>query len=340
LTALARLAETRRLTSQWTKGDGMTLPKIISEYLRLPVLAAPMFLCSGPELVIEQCKAGIVGSFPALNARPQSELTRWLTQIETQLAAYQREHPQVKVAPFAVNLIVNPANARLAHDVEICVRHKVPIIITSLSAPRDVVDRIHGYGGIVLHDAIKVRHAQKALEGGVDGLILVCAGAGGHAGTLNPFALVNEVRRFHDGPLVLSGAITNGAGILAAQAMGCDLAYVGTRFIATQESLAAEGYKQMIVESTAADIVYTPFFSGVHGSYLAASIRAAGLDPDRLPLPEGKSQYRSREDRPKTWKDIWGAGQGVGSIDDVPSVRELVDRFEAEYQEARRRLCG
>ena len=318
----------------------MSLPKTITEHLRLPVLAAPMFLCSGPELVIEQCKAGILGSFPALNARPQEELDRWLTRIETELAVYQREHPQEKVGAYAVNLIVNPANIRLEQDLEICVQHKVPLVITSLSAPRKVVDKVHGYGGIVLHDAIKVRHAQKALEGGVDGLILVCAGAGGHAGTLSPFALVNEVRRFHSGPLVLSGAITNGSGILAAQVMGCDLAYIGTRFIATHESLASAAYKQMIVESTAIDIVYTPLFSGVHGSYLAGSIRAAGLDPANLPQQEGKGQYRSREDRPKTWKEIWGAGQGVGNIDDVPHVRALVDRLESEYSEARRKLCA
>ncbi|RPI44980.1 MAG: nitronate monooxygenase [Betaproteobacteria bacterium] len=318
----------------------MSLPSTITDRLRLPVLAAPMFLCSGPQLVVEQCKAGIIGSFPALNARPEDELDRWLTRIETELAAFQREHPAHKVGPFAVNLIVNPANTRLEHDVDVCVQHKVPIIITSLSAPRDVVDKVHGYGGIVLHDAIKVRHAQKALEGGVDGLILVCSGAGGHAGTMSPFALVNEVRRFHDGPLVLSGAITNGSGILAAQAMGCDLAYIGTRFIATRESLASEAYKQMILDSTANDIVYTPLFSGVHGSYLAGSIRAAGLDPDNLPAQEGKAQYRGRADRPKTWKDIWGAGQGVGNIDDVPAASELVDRFGAEYDEARQKLCG
>ncbi len=318
----------------------MALPTSMTDRLRLPVLASPMFLCSGIELVIEQCKAGIIGSFPSLNARPQEELGRWLTRIETELAAHQTAHPQAKVGPFAVNLIVNPANTRLDHDLEICAQHKVPIIITSLSAPRHVVDKVHAYGGIVLHDAIKVRHAQKALEGGVDGLILVCAGAGGHAGTTSPFALVNEVRRFFDGPVVLSGAITNGSGILAAQAMGCDLAYIGTRFIATRESAANESYKQMIVDSTASDIVYTPLFSGVHGSYLGGSIRNAGLDPDNLPVAEGKSLYRGRADRPQTWKEIWGAGQGVGNIDDVPSVRELVDRFESEYQAAKRRLCG
>ena len=318
----------------------MSLPSHISDRLRLPVLAAPMFLCSGAELVIEQCKAGIIGSFPALNARPQEELDRWLTRIETELAQYRREHPEAKVGTFAVNLIVNPANTRLAQDVDTCVQHKVPIIITSLSAPRDVVDKVHAYGGVVFHDAIKVRHAQKALEGGVDGLILVCAGAGGHAGTTSPFALVNEVRRFHKGPLILSGAITNGSGILAACAMGCDLAYIGTRFIATKESLASDAYKQMILKSKAADIVYTPLFSGVHGSYLAGSIRAAGLDPDNLPVQEGKAQYRGRADRAKTWKDIWGAGQGVGNIDDIPSVGELVARFEREYQEARSQLCA
>jgi len=318
----------------------MALPTSITDRLRLPVLASPMFLCSGIELVIEQCKAGIIGSFPSLNARPQDELDRWLSRIEAELAAHQTAHPQAKVGPFAVNLIVNPANTRLDHDLEVCAQHKVPIIITSLSAPRHVVDTVHAYGGIVLHDAIKVRHAQKALEGGVDGLILVCAGAGGHAGTTSPFALVNEVRRFFDGPVVLSGAITNGSSILAAQAMGCDLAYIGTRFIATRESAANESYKQMIVDSTASDIVYTPLFSGVHGSYLGGSIRNAGLDPDNLPASEGKSLYRGRADRPKTWKEIWGAGQGVGNIDDVPSVRELVDRFESEYQAAKRRLCG
>jgi len=318
----------------------MSLPGHIADRLRLPVLAAPMFLCSGPELVIAQCKAGVIGSFPALNARPQEELSRWLTRIESELAQHQSAHPQAKVGTYAVNLIVNTANSRLEQDVETCVQHKVPIIITSLSAPRQVVDKVHSYGGIVLHDAIKVRHAQKALEGGVDGLILVCAGAGGHAGTLSPFALVNEVRRFHQGPLVLSGAITNGSGILAAQALGCDLAYIGTRFIATRESLANEAYKQMILESSAADIVYTPLFSGVHGSYLAGSIRNAGLDPDHLPVQEGKGQYLGRADRPKTWKDIWGAGQGVGCIDDIPPVAELVDRFEREYAQARTRLCA
>jgi nitronate monooxygenase len=318
----------------------MSLPESLRKQLRLPVLASPMFVVSGPDLVIEQCKAGVIGSFPALNARPQEELDKWLTRIETELADYQKQHPEKKVAPFAVNLIVNKANKRLAADTDVVIAHKVPIVITSLSAPSDIVPRVHAYGGQVYHDVIKVRHAQKALEAGVDGLIAVCAGAGGHAGTLNPLALVNELRRIHSGPLVLSGAISNGSAILAAQAMGCDLAYIGTRFIATKESQAAEGYKQMIVDSNSGDIVYTPLFSGVHGSYLAGSIRRAGLDPDNLPSNETPGLYRSRDDRPKTWKEIWGAGQGVGSIDDIPSVADLVDRLEKEYLQARQRLLS
>ena len=318
----------------------MSLPESIRQRLRLPVLAAPMFVVSGPELVIEQCKAGIIGSFPTLNARPQEELDTWLTRIETELAQYARDNPAKKVAPFAVNLILNKANKRLEHDMEVVLAHKVPIVITSLSAPTALAPRVHAYGGMVFHDVIKVRHAEKALEAGVDGLIAVCGGAGGHAGSLNPFALVNELRRIHKGPLVLSGAITNGSGVLAAEAMGCELAYLGTRFIATLESLAVEGYKKMIVDSHSGDIVYTPLFSGVHGSYLAGSIRNSGLDPDHLPANEAPGQYRNREERPKTWKEIWGAGQGVGNIDDVPSVAALVDRLEREYLEARRKLCG
>ena len=316
----------------------MPLPSHIRERLRIPVLAAPMFIVSGPDLVIEQCKAGVIGSFPALNARPQEELDKWLTRIETELAQCQREHPARKVAPYAVNLIMNKANKRLDADLEVVLAHKVPIVITSLSAPTALVPRVHAYGGIVFHDVIKVRHAEKALEAGVDGLIAVCGGAGGHAGTLNPFALVNELRRIHQGPLVLSGAITNGAGVLAAQAMGCDLAYLGTRFIASKESMAVERYKQMIVESSSGDIVYTPLFSGVHGSYLAGSIRNAGLDPDNLPVPETPGKYRSRDERPTTWKEIWGAGQGVGDIDDIPTVAELVDRLDTEYHAALRRV--
>jgi nitronate monooxygenase len=308
--------------------------------LRVPVVGAPMFLVSGPELVIEQCKAGIIGAFPALNARPQELLGTWLTQVENALAKHGRENPATLVAPYAVNLIVNPANKRLEHDAELCIKHRVPIIITSLSAPTDVVKRVHEYGGVVFHDVIKVRHAEKALEAGVDGIILVCAGAGGHAGRINPFALVNEVRRMFSGPLILAGSITNGAGVLAAQAMGCDAAYMGTRFIATKESLAPDGYKQMLVESNAEDIVYTPFFSGVAGSYLKPSIRAAGLDPDDLPVQSGeKLKYTSRDERPKTWKDIWGAGQGVGDIDSILPAGALVDKILQEYDAARARLC-
>jgi nitronate monooxygenase len=316
-------------------------PREIFAGLRAPAIGAPMFLVSGPDLVIEQCKAGIVGAFPALNARPQSELDVWLTRIEEALGAARREDPSVRIGPYAVNLIVNAANGRLEQDLEIVVKHEVPIVITSLQAPRDIAKRVHEYGGVVLHDVVRVRHAEKALEAGVDGIILVCAGAGGHAGRLSPFALVNEVRRIFDGPLVLAGAITNGSGVLAAQAMGCDAAYMGTRFIATRESLASDAYKQMLLDSNAEDIAYTPFFSGVPGSYLKPSIRNAGLDPDNLPVQEGaKAEYRTRESRPKTWKDIWGAGQGVGNIDSVPPAKTLVDRIVAEYEAAKRKLAG
>jgi nitronate monooxygenase len=318
----------------------MPLPRLLEGRLRLPVIGAPMFIVSGPELVLAQCTAGIVGAFPALNARPQQALDHWLTRIATALDAHRAANPGAVVAPFAVNQIVHASNSRLEADLEVCVRHRVPIIITSLRPPHPVVERVHAYGGIVLHDVVNVRHAEKALEAGVDGLILVCAGAGGHAGTLSPFALVNEVRRFYDGTLVLAGAITNGAGILAAQAMGCDLAYLGTRFIATQEANAADRYKQMILDAQAADVLYTPYFSGVHGSYLKASIRAAGLDPDHLAdAPAGQMNYDKREERPKAWKDIWSAGQGVGSIADAPPVAELVGRLEREYRAARARLA-
>jgi nitronate monooxygenase len=320
--------------------ETMHTPREIFRSLRVPVVGAPMFLVSGPELVIEQCKAGIVGSFPALNARPQEQLEAWLTQIDTTLARHRSENPGTIAAPYAVNLIVNPANKRLEQDFEVCVRHKVPIIITSLHAPTAIAKRVHDYGGIVFHDVVRVRHAEKALEAGVDGIILVCAGAGGHAGRINPFALTNEIRRMFDGPLILAGSITAGADVLAANALGCDAAYMGTRFIATTESLAVERYKQMLVDSNAEDIVYTPFFSGVHGSYLKPSIRNAGLDPDDLPVQSGaeKLQYRSRDERPKTWKDIWGAGQGVGNIDSILPTRELVDRIVREYEAAKKAL--
>ncbi|MDW8469746.1 MAG: nitronate monooxygenase family protein [Burkholderiales bacterium] len=311
----------------------MSLPPLL-ERLRLPVIGAPMFIAGNPRLVIEQCKAGIVGSFPALNARPKEALDAWLTEIEQALAA----HPDA--APFAVNQIIHKSNDRLEHDLEVCERHKVPIVITSLRAPHEIVPRIHAYGGLVLHDVISVRHAEKALEAGVDGLILVCAGAGGHAGTLSPFALVGEVRRFYDGLIVLAGAITTGDAILAAQAAGADLAYIGTRFLATPEASIPERYKEEIVRATAADIVYTDLFSGVHGNYLKHSVIAAGFDPANLPRSDpSKMNFGSGSDaEKKVWRDIWSAGQGVGQIDSILPVAEVVERLAREYAAARRRL--
>lgn len=307
--------------------------------MALPVIGAPMFIVGNPDLVIEQCTSGIIGSFPALNARPAEMLDQWLEKIGTALESYRGAHPGAKVAPYAVNQIIHKSNDRLDHDLDACVRHEVPMIITSLRAPDDVVKRVHGYGGVVFHDVINIRHAEKALEAGVDGLILVCAGAGGHAGGLSPFALVREVRRFYDGPVALSGAITDGAGILAAEAIGADFAYIGTRFIASREANAVDGYKQMIIDSAAADVVYTPYFTGVHGNYLKPSIVAAGLDPDNL-APVDKSSMNFGSGRTKAWKDIWGAGQGVGNIDDAPPVRELVARLGREYEAARARVLG
>ncbi|MBN3854242.1 nitronate monooxygenase [Paraburkholderia sp. Ac-20340] len=315
----------------------MALPAVLQN-LSLPVVASPMFIVSYPDLVLAQCKAGIVGSFPALNARPAELLDEWLTQIQAQLAAHKAAHPDAVIGPIAVNQIVHQSNARLEHDIGVCVKHQVPIFITSLRAPpKELLDAVHGYGGIVLHDVINLRHAGKALEASVDGLILVAAGAGGHAGTTSPFALVGEVRRMFDGPLVLSGAIANGGSILAAQAMGADLAYMGTRFIATQEAHAVEGYKHAILGAKAADIVYTNLFTGVHGNYIRESIVNAGLDPDALPESD-KSAMNFGGDKTKAWKDIWGAGQGVGLMDDVPSVAELVARLKSEYDEAKARL--
>jgi nitronate monooxygenase len=312
------------------------IPSVLRDRLALPVIGAPLFIVSGPELVIAQCKAGIVGSFPALNARPKELLEEWIVQIKTELAAYQKAHPDRRVAPFAVNQIAHVSNDRLEHDAAMCVRHRVPITITSLRAPRDVVKAVQSVGGIVLHDVINLRHAMKALEDGVDGLILVCAGAGGHAGTLSPFALLSEVRRKYSGTIALSGAIGSGAGILAAQAMGADLAYIGTRFVATQEANARPEYKRMLVEASASDIVYSSFFSGVHGNYLAPSIVAAGLDPKNLPEGEkSKMSFGSGgSSKSKVWRDIWGAGQGVGSITDVPDVAGCVGRLRREYVEA------
>ena len=313
----------------------MTIPAVMQERLRLPVIGAPMFIVSVPALVIAQCQAGIVGSFPALNARPPERLETWIVEIKDALAAFEAATGR-KAAPFAVNQIAHASNDRLEHDVAVCVRQRVPIIITSLRPPSEVVEAVHGYGGIVLHDVISIRHAEKALEQGVDGLILVCAGAGGHAGTLSPFALVSEVRRFYQGTIILSGAIANGRAILAAQALGADLAYIGTRFIATREANARDEYKAMLVENSAKDIVYTNAISGVHGNYLRPSLVAAGLDPDALPVADkDKMNFAAgRRNRPAAWRDIWGAGQGLGSIADVPTVAECVARLRAEYAAA------
>jgi len=318
----------------------MALPAVLQN-LSLPVIGSPMFIASGPALVAAQCKAGIVGAFPALNARPAEQLDVWLTQLQTELAAYKAEHPDAKVGPIAVNQIVHQSNDRLAHDVEMCVRHRVPIIISSLRAPpKEMMDAIHSYGGIVLHDVISIRHAEKALEAGVDGLILVASGAGGHAGPLSPFALVGEVRKFFSGPIALSGAIATGDAILAAQAMGADLAYIGSRWLATKEANVDEAYRQAIVESSAADVVYTNLFTGIHGNYLKKSIVNAGLDPDNLPeADKSKMNFGSGGTGAKAWRDIWGAGQGVGLMDDVPTVAAMVDRLQTEYQAARRRLA-
>jgi len=313
----------------------MSLVTTLHAQMSLPVIAAPLFIVSNPALVIEQCLAGVIGSFPALNARPKGALELWIVDIKSALASRRAAEPMARVAPFAVNQIIHHSNDRLEHDLALCVKHEVPVIITSLSVPHEVVKAAHGYGGVVFHDVISIRHAHKALEAGVDGLILVCAGAGGHAGTLSPFALLREVRRFYDGPLILSGAITDGAGVLAAQAMGADFAYLGTRFIATREANAAEAYKQMIVDSNAADILYTPTFTGVHGNYLRHSVLAAGLNPDDLPVRDKHAMNFGSSRPAKAWKDIWGAGQGVGNITDAPSTREVVVRMRQEYIAAR-----
>lgn len=306
--------------------------------MSLPVISAPMFIVSNPKLVVAQCTSGIVGSFPALNARPQSLLTDWLDEIQAGLASYREANPGATVAPYAVNQIIHQSNDRLEQDLTVCASHRVPLIITSLRAPGDLVKGIHDWGGKVFHDVTTIRHAEKALEAGVDGLILVCAGAGGHAGTLSPFALVSEVRRFYDGPLILSGAITSGAQVLAALAMGVDFAYMGTRFIATAESRAVPSYKEMIADASAADILYSPFFTGVPGNYLKPSVVASGLDPDNLPNAD-KTAMSFSSGKVKAWRDVWGAGQGVGTIADAPPVAEVVARLAREYADARARLA-
>ena len=319
----------------------MALPELLQGNLRLPVIGAPMFIVSTPDLVLAQCKAGIVGAFPALNARPQSMLDEWLDRITGELDAYRKANPDKPVAPFAVNQIVHASNDRLQADMETCVKYRVPIIITSLRPPSEVVDAVHGYGGLVFHDVINLRHARKAAEQGVDGIIAVCAGAGGHAGTLSPFALVKEIREFFDGTVILSGCMSNGGDVLAARAIGADLAYIGTRFIATDEANAMPDYKQMLVDSAASDIVYTSLFSGVHGSYLKPSVARAGMDPDNLPEADKNAMDfgSGGNTHKKAWKDIWSAGQGVGSIHEVIPVADLVERLADEYAETKRRLA-
>ena len=318
----------------------MSVPAILKD-LRLPLIGAPLFIVSNPLLVIAQCRAGIVGSFPALNARAPGELEQWLTQIEAALSAPATAGSEITVAPYAVNQIVHASNPRLAEDVELCVKHKVPIMITSLQAPDPVVKAAHSYGGLVFHDVISIRHAQKALEAGVDGLILVTTGAGGHAGSLNPFAFVEEIRRFYDGPIILSGAMSRGHHILAAQAMGADLAYMGTRFVASAEARAIDEYKQMLVASTAEDILGTNVFTGVYGNYLKGSIVRAGLDPAQLGQSDKSKMDLSamQSAGSKAWKDIWGAGQSVAGIQSVSSTLAIVDQLAIEYESARQKLA-
>jgi len=315
------------------------LPAVLKDRLRLPVVASPLFIISHPQLTLAQCKAGVVGAFPALNARPESQLDEWLAQITEELAAYDAANPDKPSAPFAVNQIVHTSNRRLEHDLMMCVKYKVPIVISSLGAVPEVNAAVHSYGGIVLHDIINNRHAKSAIRKGADGLIAVATGAGGHAGTLSPFALVQEIREWFDGPLLLAGAIATGGGILAAQAIGADMAYIGSPFIATDEARASEGYKQMIVDSTAADIIYSNYFTGIHGNYLKGSITAMGMDPNALPEADpSKMDFEKATTGAKAWKEIWGAGQGVGAIKAIEPVAKLVDRLEGEYLQARERL--
>ena len=314
----------------------MPIHKHIEENISIPVIGAPLFLVSGPDLVIAQCKAGVIGSFPALNARPQHVLEEWIIRIKTELAEYQKQNPDAKVAPFAVNQICHGSNDRLMQDMETCVKHEVPIIITSLRPPAEVVEAAHSYGGLVYHDVISVRHAKKAAQQGVDGLILVCAGAGGHAGALSPFALLREVKKWFDGTVILSGSIGDGHAVASAIALGADFAYLGTRFIATEEANADQEYKRMLEASAAEDIVYSSLFTGVHGNYLKPSIKNAGLDPDNLPDADKSSMNfgSGGNTDSKAWKDIWGSGQGIGGIKDSPSVAELVSRIKSEYESA------
>ena len=314
----------------------MAIHDHIKNNLSIPVIGSPLFLVSGPELVIAQCKAGIIGSFPALNARPQHVLEEWIIRIKTELAEYQKQNPDAKVAPFAVNQICHGSNDRLMEDMTTCVKQEVPIIITSLRPPAELVEAAHSYGGLVYHDVINVRHAKKAAEQGVDGLILVCAGAGGHAGALSPFALLREVKQWFDGTIILSGSIGDGYSVASSLALGADFAYMGTRFIATKEANADPEYKKMLEESVADDIVYSSLFTGVHGNYLKPSIKNAGMDPDNLPDADKSSMNfgSGGNTKSKAWKDIWGSGQGIGLIEDSPSVEELVGRIKDEFHSA------
>nr|WP_145545998.1 nitronate monooxygenase family protein [Variovorax boronicumulans] len=310
-------------------------------HLPLPIIGSPLFIISNPKLVIAQCTSGVVGSMPALNARPAEQLEEWLIEITEGLAAWNRDHPDQPAAPYAINQIVHKSNERLEHDMALCVKYKVPIIITSLGAREDINAAAHSYGGVVLHDIINNKFARKAIEKGADGLIAVAAGAGGHAGIKSPFALVQEIRQWFDGPVALSGSIATGGAVLAAQAMGADFAYIGSAFIATEEARAAEGYKQAIVAGSSDDIVYSNLFTGVHGNYLAASIRAAGLDPENLPVSDPSAMnFSSGSSKPKAWKEIWGSGQGIGVIDQVRPAADFIARLRREYDEARRRLLA
>jgi nitronate monooxygenase len=318
----------------------LSLPAILNGTTRLPVVAAPLFIISNPALTLAQCKAGVVGSFPALNARPEAQLDEWLAEITEELAAHNARNPGKPAAPFAVNQIVHKSNKRLEHDLMLCVKYKVPVVISSLGAVPEVNAAIHSYGGIVLHDVINNRHANSAIRKGADGLIAVAAGAGGHAGTLSPFALIQEIRTWFDGALLLSGAISTGGAVLAAQAMGADMAYIGSPFIATTEARASDAYKQMIVDSSASDIVYSNSFTGIHGNYLKPSIVAAGLDPDHLPEADpSKMDFETATTGAKAWKDIWGCGQGIGAVTEIAPTAKLVDRLAHEYAVARQRLA-
>jgi nitronate monooxygenase len=318
----------------------MSLPSVLQDRLTIPVIGSPLFIISNPKLVIAQCMAGIVGSFPSLNARPAEALDDWLAEISETLAAWDQAHPKRRAAPFAVNQIVHRSNARLEHDLALCVKYKVPVVITSLGARPELNEAVHSYGGIVLHDIIDNRFARKAIEKGADGLIAVAAGAGGHAGVISPFALIQDIRAWFNGPLALSGAIATGRAVLAAQAMGADLAYIGSAFIATEEAQASDAHKQAIVDGNADDIVYTNLFTGIHGNYLKGSIIAAGLDPANLPQSEAAAMNFHEGAKAKAWKDIWGSGQGIGAVTSVVPARALIERLVAEYQAAKAALAA